>query len=126
MSDEEREEKGQGREVRGEGYSPLPSSLPSSLITHHSSLTVLMTADPIGGVWTYALDLAGGLARRGVRVVLATMGGPLRADQWAEAARVPGLEVVEGRWKLEWMEDPWDDLARAGAWLREIERRARP
>ena len=41
---------------------------------------VLMTADPIGGVWSYALELAGGLHRAaGTRTVLATMGRPLSA-----------------------------------------------
>ena len=35
---------------------------------------ILMTADTIGGVWSYALELAQGLARHGVEVALATMG----------------------------------------------------
>jgi hypothetical protein len=29
---------------------------------------VLMTADCVGGVWTYAVDLAGALTRRGASV----------------------------------------------------------
>ena len=35
---------------------------------------VLMTADCVGGVWTYALDLAESLGDFGVEVLLATMG----------------------------------------------------
>ena len=35
---------------------------------------ILMTADTIGGVWSYALELAQGLVRHGVEVALATMG----------------------------------------------------
>ncbi|MDP9034476.1 MAG: glycosyltransferase family 1 protein, partial [Myxococcota bacterium] len=39
---------------------------------------VLMTADAVGGVWTYAVELAGELGRAGVETVLATMGAALR------------------------------------------------
>jgi glycosyltransferase involved in cell wall biosynthesis len=88
--------------------------------------TVLMTADAVGGVWTYALGLADALAKRNVRVVLATMGEPPRREQRAATSRVPGLEVFESRFALEWMDDPWDDVARAGAWLLELERRTAP
>lgn len=40
------------------------------------SLHVLMTADAVGGVWTYAVDLARALGRGGVRVTLAVLGPP--------------------------------------------------
>jgi glycogen synthase len=87
---------------------------------------LLMTADTIGGVWTYALDLIRALAARDVTVTLATMGAPLSAEQRAEARRLPSLEVRESRYKLEWMPDPWTDVARAGDWLRELERETCP
>ena len=48
---------------------------------------VLMTADTVGGVWTYALDLARKLAGRGCEVTLATMGGYLPHAE-ARAVRV--------------------------------------
>lgn len=86
---------------------------------------VLMTADTVGGVWTYALELSRALAPHGVEVVLATMGARLSADQRAAALRA-GLEVHESDFKLEWMEDPWDDVSAAGAWLLELEARLRP
>src|SRR3954466_15750621 len=47
-------------------------------------LRVLMTADTVGGVWTYAAELARELGRRGVAVDLATMGAPVAAHQRAE------------------------------------------
>ncbi len=50
---------------------------------------VLMTADTIGGVWTYAIELALGLADRGVEVALATMGGSLDEFQREKAGRIP-------------------------------------
>jgi glycogen synthase len=87
---------------------------------------VLMTADAVGGVWTYALELARALAPRGVAVALATMGARPSRAQRDEARRVPGLELFESDFRLEWMDDPWDDVGRAGDWLLQVERRARP
>lgn len=86
---------------------------------------VLMTADGVGGVWQYATDLSAALAGRGIDVLLAVMGPPLAPDQRADAA-TRGLRVVEGPYRLEWMNDPWDDIAAAGAWLLEIERAFSP
>lgn len=76
-----------------------------------------MTADAVGGVWTYAVELCRGLSERGVDVLLATMGDALRADQRAEIAAIPRVMSAESGFRLEWMEDPWDDVDRAGDWL---------
>ena len=85
-----------------------------------------MTADTIGGVWTYALDLARGLAPLGHTVTLATMGALLSPDQWAEARGVANLDVRESGYKLEWMDDPWSDVTDAGNWLLGLEREVQP
>lgn len=87
---------------------------------------VLMTADTVGGVWTYALELCRGLSRRGVEVVLATMGAPLRENQRAEADRIQRLTVVESHYALEWMDHPWADVAAAGQWLLALEEAFQP
>ncbi|HZZ83492.1 MAG TPA: glycosyltransferase family 4 protein [Anaeromyxobacteraceae bacterium] len=87
---------------------------------------LLMTADTLGGVFSYALELAAALGRLGVRVTLATEGAPLDGAQWVEARGVPGLQVFESQGRLEWMEDPWPDVARTGAWLRDLSARLRP
>ncbi len=87
---------------------------------------MLMTADTVGGVWTYALELSRALATRGVSVTLATMGSPLSEAQWAEARAVPGLSVEQSTWQLEWMDDPWEDVKAAGDWLLELEARVQP
>lgn len=89
-------------------------------------LHVLMTADCVGGVWTYALDLARGLAARNVRVTLATMGVMPNDAQRAEAEVFPGLRLVSGPFKLEWEPEPWVDVDRAGEWLLGLERELRP
>jgi glycogen synthase len=87
---------------------------------------LLMTADTIGGVWSYALDLAEGLARSGWSVALATMGAPLHEGQRAAARRVAGLTVYESAYRLEWMDEPWEDLVRAGRWLQQLEHALAP
>lgn len=85
-----------------------------------------MTADTVGGVWTYAMDLCRALRPAGSRVLLATMGAPASADQRAEAAAIGNVELVESAYRLEWMEDPWEDVAAAAAWLLDLERRFQP
>jgi glycosyltransferase involved in cell wall biosynthesis len=81
---------------------------------------VLMTADTVGGVWTYACELVEALAPHGVEVTLATMGGGLSAAQARRAASLANLDVVESRFALEWMPEPWHDVDAAGAWLLDI------
>src|SRR5436305_10365958 len=85
-------------------------------------LRILMTADAVGGVWTYALELARALAPHRVHVSLATMGPRPSAEQKLDAAEIPNLKLFESDFRLEWMEDPWCDVARAGEWLLELAR----
>lgn len=87
---------------------------------------VLMTTDALGGVWTYACELAGALALDGVTTALAVLGGRPSGAQRAQARRVPGLQLFESDFRLEWMDEPWDDVARAGEWLLELESKVRP
>jgi glycosyltransferase involved in cell wall biosynthesis len=88
--------------------------------------TVLLTADTIGGVWTYAAELARALAARGIDVHLATMGAPVRADQRQQVAGRRGITLHASDWKLEWMPDGDDAVDLAGAWLLGLERQLRP
>ncbi len=87
---------------------------------------VLMTGDTVGGVWTFTLELAAGLAARGVETLLATFGALPSAAQKAEARAVPGLCFLASAFRLEWMEDPWEDVAVAGRWLLDLEREYSP
>jgi glycogen synthase len=87
---------------------------------------VLMTADGAGGVWTYALELIDALAPLGVEVTLATTGPPLRPEQ-RQALRDSSVAAARAKaLKLEWMEDPWDDLHRTGEWLLRLRDEVRP
>ncbi len=80
-----------------------------------------MTADTVGGVWTYSLTLAKALERHGISVYLATMGAPLAPDQWKQARALENLTVFESSFRLEWMDEPWEDVRRAGDWLLDLE-----
>jgi glycogen synthase len=89
-------------------------------------MKLLMTADPLGGVWTYALDLCAALQPLGVQVALATLGAPLSPRQQRDVAQLANVALHESRYRLEWMAEPWQDLAAAGAWLLEVARSERP
>jgi phosphatidyl-myo-inositol alpha-mannosyltransferase len=76
---------------------------------------VLMTADAVGGVWTYAVDLARGLAARGgVETVLAVLGPAPDAGQRAGAESVPGLTVLPTGLPLDWMAETPGEVEAAG------------
>jgi glycogen(starch) synthase len=87
---------------------------------------ILMTTDAVGGVWGYALTLAGGLAASGVNVMLATMGPLPSVAQRAQVAALPGVTLRESEFRLEWMQDPWADVERAAGWLLELEQEFAP
>ncbi len=85
-------------------------------------MKVLMTADAVGGVWTYALDLARGLAREGVGTVLAAMGPGLDDAKHSEAATVPGLALVETGLPLDWLAEDPATVAEAGRQVADLAR----
>ncbi len=89
-------------------------------------MRVLMTADAVGGVWRYAVDLAAALVPHRVEVTLAVTGPPPSEAREREARSVPHLRLHVAPFRLEWMPDPWDDLARAGEWLGDLARSVRP
>jgi glycogen synthase len=86
------------------------------------TLSVLMTTDTVGGVWTFALELTRALERRGAHVTLAAIGRTSAEQRRAAAA----LDVVERDFALEWMDDPWDDVRASGEWLMQVCDRVRP
>jgi glycosyltransferase involved in cell wall biosynthesis len=87
---------------------------------------ILMTVDPIGGVWTYALELARALEPHGIDVALASMGGRLMREQRSQLLGRKNVRLFESAYRLEWMDDPWDDVDRAGDWLLQIAARFQP
>ena len=86
----------------------------------HRARRVLMTADAVGGVWTYAMELARGLTRSDFEVVLAVL-GPSPTDEQLSGAAEIGLTLVHGGYALEWMPGADHDLDDAGAWLLDLQ-----
>lgn len=87
---------------------------------------VLITTDAVGGVWTYTLELARALRRHNVHLIIATMGTRLAESQRVAALELDNVHLHESTYKLEWMSDPWDDVAEAGEWLLELEAAYQP
>ncbi len=85
-----------------------------------------MTADTVGGVWTYSMDLISILADAGIHVHLFTSGVPLSNAQRDEVADRKNLTLYESGFKLEWMDHPWHDIEFSGWQLLEMERRLKP
>lgn len=88
-------------------------------------MRVLMTADAVGGVWTYALDLAGGLAQAGVQTTLAVLGPSPSADQLRAAEATPGVELVETGLPLDWTAEEPAEILEVGAAIRGLARGSR-
>lgn len=80
-----------------------------------AAATVLVTADTVGGVWQYSLDLARGLAGFGYQVVLAVMGPAPSAVQRDAALEITGLRLVETKAPLCWLAEDPPALADAAA-----------
>jgi glycosyltransferase involved in cell wall biosynthesis len=89
-------------------------------------MKLLMTTDTVGGVWTYALDLARALEPHGVSIALATMGPAPSSRQQDEAKKCPNVTLHCSTFKLEWMSDPWPDVTSAGRWLLDLEQQIAP
>jgi glycosyltransferase involved in cell wall biosynthesis len=87
---------------------------------------ILTTGDTVGGVWTFTMELAAELGARGIEVVLAAMGGPPTEQQREQAARIPTLDLLASDFRLEWMDDPWDDVEESGRWLLDLEEEYAP
>lgn len=76
-------------------------------------MRVLLTADAVGGVWTYALDLARALRPLGVEAVLAVL-GPAPGAMQREAAEAGGVRVIETGLPLDWLAPDEAAVRRAG------------
>src|SRR5690349_9135586 len=89
-------------------------------------MRVLMTADGVGGVFGFVVELSRELAARGVDVTLAVMGPPLDPGQRSLLGDLPRVEVYERACALEWMQEPWREVDAASEWLEGLAERCSP
>jgi glycogen synthase len=78
-------------------------------------LSVLMTVDTVGGVWSYALGLCASLPQ--LRFVLASLGPPPRQAQRDALAGLGNVTLAESDFRLEWMVGGQADIAASRRWL---------
>lgn len=99
-------------------------SLPNSFESHPRH--IFMTADTVGGVWNYVLQLCAALARFKIHVSVATMGVAPTPQQRAEFRQNRNAELYESTFRLEWMDDAEKDFEKAGDWLLSLASRLKP
>jgi glycogen(starch) synthase len=89
-------------------------------------MRILLTADTVGGVWTYAQELVAGLVRRGIEVTLVSFGEmpELSQTRWMEGLR--GLDFRPTPFRLEWMQDAVSDIEDSSEYLLNIIRETEP
>jgi len=85
-----------------------------------------MTADTLGGVWTYAVELARALDAQGIEVAVASMGALPTPHQRQALCDFSRVKLFPSTYKLEWMQDCWQDVDAAGDWLLRLEREFAP
>jgi glycosyltransferase involved in cell wall biosynthesis len=89
-------------------------------------MRVLVTADSVGGVWSYAKELVTGLVRRGIHVTLVSFGNiptPAQAD-WIEPLRI--VDFRPTAFRLEWMQEAEQDIDASREFLMSIIEDTRP
>jgi len=89
-------------------------------------MRILVTADTLGGVWTYTRELVTGLTLRGTEVTLVSFGGIPDAAQTGWMKGLPNLDYRPTGYKLEWMEDSESDLAASAEYLQAVIQETRP
>ena len=103
-----------------------PGRWPEGQLCPINAMRVLITADTVGGIWTYARDLVTGLVRRGVEVTLVSFGHMPEPRQlvWTEGLR--NLDFRPTAFRLEWMQDSAEDIAASSEYLLNVIRETSP
>lgn len=88
--------------------------------------SILMTTDTIGGVWNFTNSLIKELQKYNLQIKLVTLGRQLSDAQRKEIKNFNNLAIFENECKLEWMENPWDDITKSCNWIQDIVRQENP
>ncbi|WP_318345777.1 glycosyltransferase [Flagellimonas baculiformis] len=85
-----------------------------------------MTTDTVGGVWNYSLELCRELGQYGVQVHLVSMGGWPSETMENEVSNIETVTLYKSAYKLEWMENSWEDVKNAQKWIMTIYHTVQP
>jgi glycosyltransferase involved in cell wall biosynthesis len=80
-----------------------------------------MTADAVGGVWQYTVDLVRCLSESGAEVLVAVLGPAPSDEQRDELRTLRGVALAEGSFALEWEPNSWANVDASGEWLLELD-----
>lgn len=83
-------------------------------------MKILMTTDTVGGVWNYSVELCKELKKYDVEVHLAAMGAWPSKQQRKEISAYGNVTLYKSDFKLEWMQDPWEDVEKSRKWINSI------
>jgi len=89
-------------------------------------LHVLVTADTLTGVWTYARELVTGLITGGMRVTLVSFGEIPFPQQTSWMQNLHGLDYRPTAFRLEWMQEGEADLEDSCNYLQSVIRDVKP
>lgn len=78
------------------------------------AMRILITADAVGGVWQYSLDLARGLSQHRIEIVLVVLGPSPSEAQAQAAAAISGLTLIDSGLTLDWMAPDRASVRNAG------------
>lgn len=95
-------------------------------MSDNHAMHVLITADTVGGVWTYAREMVTGLCSRGVKVTLVSFGQIPTVDQTAWMDGLKDFDYRPTAFRLEWMQDSEDDLRASSEFLAAIVEEVKP
>ena len=89
-------------------------------------MRALVTADTVGGVWTYTRELVSGLTRRGIDVTLVSFGNIPDSSQreWIDA--LSSVDYRATAFKLEWMQESEADLEMSSEFLLDVISETKP
>ena len=87
---------------------------------------VLVTADTLGGVWTYTRELVTGLHARGHRITLVSFGDIPTVDQSNWTAELQNVDFRPTAFRLEWMQDVEADLVASANYLSAVVNEVKP
>lgn len=76
-----------------------------------------MTTDTVGGVWVYCLELCKALQKYNVEIHLAALGKWPSEEQEKEVETLENVTLYKSDFKLEWMQDPWEDVEKSRKWI---------